>query len=107
LFLIVGGIGPVTNLIGIFMFCEHGHSDDINGVFLHVLSHFFGFVGVMATAFLYQFSDWEYKKYADPVFSLLIVLMLIYSSVKLFKKTVMVVVERCPDALDSEKQSKH
>jgi cation diffusion facilitator family transporter len=102
LFFIVGGIGLVTNLIGIIMFCDHEHSDNIKGIFLHVLSDFFGSVGVMATAFLYYFSDWEFKKYADPLFSILIVLMLIRSSVQLFKKTVMIVAERCPDSIDSE-----
>jgi cation diffusion facilitator family transporter len=101
LFLVVGGIGLITNVIGIFMFCDHDHSDNIKGVFLHVLSDFFGSVGVIATALLYYFSSWELKKFADPVFSLLIVVMLVRSSVQLFKKTAMTVAERCPDSIDS------
>jgi zinc transporter 1 len=101
LFLVVGGIGLITNVIGIFMFCDHENSDNIKGVFLHVLSDFFGSVGVIATALLYYFSSWELKKYADPIFSLLIVVMLIRSSIRLFKKTVMTVAERCPDSIDS------
>jgi cobalt-zinc-cadmium efflux system protein len=101
LLLVVGGIGLLTNVIGIFMFCDHGHSDNIKSVFLHVLSDFFGSVGVIATAFLYYFSEWRFKMYADPVFSLLIVVMLVRSSAKLFKKTAMMVAERCPDRIDS------
>jgi zinc transporter 1 len=102
LFLIVGVIGMVTNLIGLVLFREHGHSDNIRGVFLHVLGDFFGSVGVIATAFLYYFADWEPKKYADPLFSVLIVIMLVKSSVDLFRKTAMIVAERCPDSVNSE-----
>jgi cation diffusion facilitator family transporter len=100
LLLVVGGIGLFTNVIGIAMFCDNEHSDNIKGVFLHVLSDFFGSIGVIATAFLYYFSEWSWKMYADPVFSLLIVLMLVRSSVKLFKKTAMMIAERCPDRVD-------
>jgi zinc transporter 1 len=103
LFLVVGGIGLVTNVIGLLMFSDHNHSDNIKGVFLHVLSDFFGSVGVIGTALLYYFSTWPLKKYADPVFSLLIVLMLIRSSVQLFKKTAMTVAERCPDSVNSDR----
>jgi zinc transporter 1 len=102
LFLVVGGIGLLTNVVGLFLFHDHGHSDNIKGVFLHVLGDFFGSVGVIATALLYYFADWEPKKYADPVFSILIVLMLIHGSSELFKKTAMTVAERCPDAINSE-----
>jgi zinc transporter 1 len=103
LFLVVGVIGMVTNLIGLFLFHDHSHSDNIKGVFLHVLGDFFGSVGVIATALLYYFADWEPKKYADPIFSILIVLMLAKGCSSLFKKTAMTVSERCPDSVDTEK----
>jgi cation diffusion facilitator family transporter len=102
LFLVVGGIGMVTNVIGLFLFRNHGHSDNIRGVFLHVLGDFFGSIGVIVTAFLYYFSDWEPKKYADPLFSILIVFMLVKSSLDLFKRTAWIVAERCPDTINTD-----
>jgi cation diffusion facilitator family transporter len=102
LFLVVGGIGMATNLIGLVLFQNHGHSDNIRGVFLHVFSDFLGSIAVIATALLYYFADWEPKKYADPLFSVMIVFMLVRGSVSLFKKTAMIAAERCPDSINSE-----
>jgi zinc transporter 1 len=102
LFLIVGGIGLVANIIGMFLFHNHSHSDNIRGVFLHVMGDFFGSIGVVATALIYYFTDWSFKKYVDPVFSLLIVAILVKGSVALFKKTSMTVVERCPDSINCD-----
>jgi zinc transporter 1 len=101
LFLIVGGIGLVANVIGLLMFRDHNHSDNIRGVFLHVFGDFLGSIGVIVTALIYYFSDWKWKIYIDPIFSILIVLMLVKGSVDLFKKTSMTVAERCPDSIDS------
>jgi cobalt-zinc-cadmium efflux system protein len=88
LFLVVGTIGMVTNMIGLFLFHEHGDSDNIRGVFLHILADFVGSVGVIATALLYYFADWEPKKYAGPVFSILNVFL--------------IVADRCPDSVNSD-----
>jgi cobalt-zinc-cadmium efflux system protein len=101
LFIIVGTIGLVTNIIGLFMFRDHSHSDNIKGVFLHVMGDFLGSVGVMITAIVYCFTDWPFKRYVDPVFSLIIVALLVKGCVSLFKKTAMTAAERCPDSLNA------
>lgn len=102
LLLIVGGIGLAINAIGMFLFWEHDNSDNIRGVFVHVLGDFFGSIGVIATALLYYFVDWEPKKYIDPLCSVLIVFILVRGSADLFKKTALMAAERCPDSLNSE-----
>jgi zinc transporter 1 len=102
LFLVVGSIGLIANIIGMLMFHNHSHSDNLKGVFLHVFGDFLGSIGVMITALVYYFTDWTSKRYVDPIFSLLIVAILVKGSVSLFKKTAMIIVERCPDYISSE-----
>ena len=102
LFLIVGGIGLLANIIGMVMFHDHSHSDNIRGIFLHVMGDFFGSIGVIVTALVYYFSDWKYKMYIDPCFSILILIILCYGTVPLFKRTAMTCAERCPVSIDSE-----
>jgi zinc transporter 1 len=101
LFLIVGGIGLFANVIGLFMFHDHSHSDNIWSVFLHVFGDFLRSIGMIITALIYYLSDWTWRAYVDPIFSILIALMLVKGSVDLFKKTSMTIVERCPDSVDS------
>jgi Co/Zn/Cd efflux system component len=50
LFFVSGGIGLVTNVIGLLMFSDYEHSGNIKDVFLHALNDFFGCVSVIGTA---------------------------------------------------------
>jgi zinc transporter 1 len=101
LFLIVGTLGLIVNLIGIFLFRDNtGHSDNIEGIFLHVIGDFLGSIGVMISACVIQFTDWKYKNYVDPAISLIIVFILIHGSFKLFIKTAKTVLESTPADID-------
>ena len=101
LFLIVGGIGLLANIIGMIMFHDHGHSDNMKGIFLHVMGDFFGSIGVIVTALVYYFSDWKYKMYIDPSFSVLILIILVYGSQSLFRRTAMICAEKCPVSINT------
>ena len=96
-FLIVGSLGLLVNVLGLFIFHDHSHSDNLQGVFLHVMGDFFGSVAVVVSACVVQFSDWKYKDYLDPILSLIIVLILVMSTQKLFRKTASQVLEKTPD----------
>ena len=80
LFLIVGGLGLLVNILGLFIFHDHGHSDNLKGVFIHVLGDFFGSIGVVISACVVYFTDWKYKNYIDPALTLIIVVILVYGS---------------------------
>jgi hypothetical protein len=82
------------------MFRDHGHNDNIRGVFLHVFGDFLGSIGVMITAIVYKFTNWKYKMYIDPVFSVIIVAMLVHGCYDLFRNAAQSVIERCPDSVD-------
>lgn len=96
LFIVVGAVGLVTNLVGMIIFHDHGHSDNLKGVFLHVMGDFFGSIGVMISACVINFTDWKYKFYIDPVISLLIVIILVYGAIPLLQRTAKVVIESVP-----------
>lgn len=100
LFIVVGAVGLATNLIGMIIFHDHGHSDNLKGVFLHVMGDFFGSIGVMISACVINFTDWKYKYYVDPVISLIIVIILVYGAIPLLKKTSKVVIESVPQDID-------
>ena len=103
LFLIVGCLGLFINIIGMFIFHNHSHSDNLKGVFLHVMGDFFGSIGVVISACVVNFTDWKYKMYVDPFISLIIIGILVYGSVGLFKTTGKIIIERVPDGIDIEK----
>ena len=103
LFLIVGALGLFINIIGMFVFHNHSHSDNLKGVFLHVMGDFFGSIGVCISACIINFTDWKYKMYVDPVISLIIIAILVYGSVGLFKSTGKIIIERVPDGIDAQK----
>lgn len=101
LFLIVGALGLLVNLIGIFLFHHHGgESVNIKGIFIHIVGDFLGSIGVLVSACVIQFTNWKYKYYLDPAISLLIVLILVHGSYKLFIKTSKTVLESTPHGVD-------
>ncbi|KAH0793054.1 cation efflux family protein [Histomonas meleagridis] len=103
LFFIVGSLGLFINIVGLFVFHDHSHSDNLAGVFLHVLGDFLGSIGVVISACVVTFTDWKYKMYVDPAISILIVIVLALGSSKLFIKTSKIVIERCPEKIDYDK----
>jgi cation diffusion facilitator family transporter len=103
IFLLVAVVGLLVNVTGMLLFRNHGHSDNIRGVFLHVVGDFFGSVAVIASAATYYFTDWPGKVYLDPLFSIIIAVLLSPSSLALFKKTSAIVIEKCPECIRSEK----
>ena len=103
LFLIVGCLGLFVNIIGMFIFHDHSHSDNIKGVFLHIVGDFFGSIGVVISACVVYFTDWEYAVYIDPIISLLIVCLLVHSCWPLFMRTAKIVIERVPESIDCDK----
>lgn len=103
LFLIVGCLGLFINIVGMFIFHNHSHSDNLKGVFLHVMGDFFGSIGVVISACVINFTDWKYKMYVDPVISLIIIAILVYGSWGLFRSTGKIIIERVPEGINVEK----
>lgn len=124
LIMIVGGIGLLVNLSGLFIFHGgHSHSgghshevslpdDDfeieeiktknlnIHGVFLHILGDTLGSVAAISSGFLTWYFEWQYF---DPILSLCIALIIIKSSSPLIKKCIMILLQKVPSYVDIDK----
>ena len=85
---------------------SHGHSHDLSGggnsqimrgVFLHILADTLGSVGVIISAVLMQMFGWMI---ADPICSIFIALLIALSVLSLIKESIVILMQRQPNALD-------
>ncbi len=92
--------GLIINLAGL-MILSAGRKGSLNmrGAWLHVLSDALGSIGAILAGTLMLLFDWYW---ADPVASILIGLLVLYSSWALLKETVNVLMEGAPGTIDVE-----
>lgn len=92
----VGGLA--VNLISAWML-SHSHQDNLNmrGAFLHVLGDMLGSVAAIIAGVLVIWRGW---RWADPVFSVFISLLIIYSSWRLVADAVNVLLEGTPSHIN-------
>lgn len=90
--------GLVVNLIGLWLLHGgRGESLNVHGAWLHVLTDALGSVGAIVAAILIWAFGWAW---ADPVASVLIGLLVIYSSWQLLAESVAVLMESVPRGID-------
>lgn len=92
--------GLLVNLIGLKILSEGRHESlNVRGAWLHVMSDALGSVGAIAASVLIWSFGWMW---ADPVASLLIGALIIYSSWSLIREAVSVLMEGAPAHIDVE-----
>lgn len=98
LMLAVATGGLAVNLAGLWLL-NAGKSENLNlrGAWLHVLTDLLGSVGAIVTGLLIWAFGWNWT---DPVASVLIGLLVLYSSWALLKQSVMVLLESAPGSID-------
>ena len=98
LMLIVAAVGLLSNVaVGAVLFRGRSHSLNIKGAFLHVLADGVGSVGVLAAALLIRLTGsfvW------DPVVSAAVCLLILWSSSRLIRDSVHILLEGAPRHLD-------
>lgn len=96
--------GLAINLAGLWIL-NRGRSGNLNerGAWLHVLTDALGSLGAIIGGFLVWRFEWNW---ADPAVSVLIGLLVIYSSWGLLKESVGVLMEDAPSGLDVDKVRK-
>ena len=93
--------GLVVNLLGLWLLnAGRGESLNVHGAWLHVLTDALGSVGAILGGFLIWIFGWGW---ADPAVSVLIGLLVIFSSWNLIRKTVAVLMESAPAGLDVDR----
>jgi cobalt-zinc-cadmium efflux system protein len=92
--LAVSAGGLAVNLVSArLLFGAHHHDLNVRGAFLHVLGDLFGSVGAVAAGLLIAWRGWVW---ADPAISVLISLLVVYSSWRLISDSVNVLLEGTP-----------
>lgn len=91
--------GLIVNLISARML-SHVHEENLNlrGAFLHVLGDLLGSVAAIAAGVLILWRGWYW---ADPAFSVIISLLIIYSSWRLLSDAVNVLLEGTPSHINA------
>jgi cobalt-zinc-cadmium efflux system protein len=90
--------GLVVNLVTLFILSGGaGHSLNVRGVWLHVLTDTLGSAGAIVAAVLIWLFAWNW---ADPVISFVIALLVIYSAWRLVQESVAVLMESAPRGID-------
>jgi cobalt-zinc-cadmium efflux system protein len=97
--LAVATLGLVVNLVGAFILSRsEGESLNVEGALRHVLADVAGSVGAMAAALVIILTGW---RYADPLISVLIAILVLGSSWRLLRDSVNILLEQAPRELDA------
>ena len=92
--MIVAILGLLVNIIaGIILHHGHHHNLNMRGAFLHVVSDAVGSVGAIAAGAIMLFTGWYL---ADPLISIFIGILVLYSSWSLVKDSVSVLMQSVP-----------
>ncbi|MFI9202136.1 cation diffusion facilitator family transporter [Streptomyces sp. NPDC053048] len=102
---VFGAIGLVANLISLAVLMS-GQKESLNvrGAFLEVLSDALGSLAVVVSALVIMLTGWTQ---ADPVASLLIGLMIVPRTLKLFREALDVLLEAAPKDVDMDEVRAH
>ncbi|WP_240432540.1 cation diffusion facilitator family transporter [Rubrobacter indicoceani] len=97
--LAVAVLGLAVNAAGAFILSRSaGESLNVEGAYRHVLADALGSVGAIAAAIIILTTGW---RYADPIISALIALLILASSWKLLRDSTNVLLEAAPPGFDA------
>ncbi|NYH77310.1 cobalt-zinc-cadmium efflux system protein [Actinopolyspora biskrensis] len=97
--LVVAVIGLVINLAGLLILSRSaGENLNMQGALRHILADLLGSVGVIVGAVVVLATGW---RYADPLISVFIGVLVLVSSWKLLKDSVNVLLESSPTGIDA------
>lgn len=98
--MVVAIIGLLVNVAG-FLILSRSAGENLNmqGALRHVLADLLGSVGVIAAAAVILLTGWVY---ADPLISIFIGVLVLFSSWRLLKESVNILLEGAPPGLDAE-----
>jgi len=89
--------GLIVNVIGARVLHGHQHSMNVRGAYLHVLGDLLGSIGAVTAAALIGLFGW---RWADPLTSVLIATIIVFSAVRLVLDAVHVLMEGAPGHID-------
>lgn len=94
----VAAIGIIINALAALLFIKNERQDlNLRAAFLHMISDALVSFGVLVAGLLYLWFEWLWL---DPLISLLISIVIIFSAVNLFKKTLHMMFDGVPEGID-------
>ncbi len=96
--IVVASVGMVVNAVTAWLFM-HGSEHDLNirGAFLHMAADALVSAGVVMAGLLYLWQGWTWL---DPVVSLLIALIILFSTWSLFRRSLHLMFDGVPETVD-------
>jgi len=90
--------GLAVNIVSAWML-SRSHQDNLNirGAFLHVLGDLLGSVAAIAAGVLIVWKDW---RWADPLFSVIISLLIVFNAWRIVKEAMNVLLEGAPSHIN-------
>jgi cobalt-zinc-cadmium efflux system protein len=100
--MLISVIGLIVNVVVAFVLSrgQTGENLNVKSAFLHVIGDLLGSIGAIAAAILIIFFDWSI---ADPIASIIVSLLVLYSGWHILKDAVNILMEGKPANIDSEK----
>jgi cobalt-zinc-cadmium efflux system protein len=95
--MVIAGIGLLVNVITAVVLARAGNGLNVRAALLHVLGDLLGSVAALAAGAIILFTGWLP---ADPLLSLLVVLGILVSTLRLLGEAVHVLMEGVPHSLD-------
>lgn len=103
--LVFAAVGLVANLVSLLLLRRGSqHSLNVKGAYLEVLGDLLGSLAVIAAALVITLAGW---KYADPLASVLVALMILPPTWTLLREAVDVLLEATPKGMDLTKVRRH
>jgi len=98
--LIAGVIGLIVNVVSaLYLHKMGGESVNVRGAFLHLVADALGSVAAIGSALVILWTGWAP---IDPILSLLIGVLIVYSTWPLLTETVNIILQRAPGEVDIE-----
>jgi cobalt-zinc-cadmium efflux system protein len=98
--LAVASLGLAVNVVGIVVLHSHAHDNlNVRGAYLHVVGDLLGSIGTIAAGLVVLLTGWSP---ADPIISVVIALLILFSAWNLVREAADVLLESAPPHIDVE-----
>lgn len=102
---VIATFGLLSNIAMMKILHSHDHDEQLNvkAAYLHVLGDLLGSIGVIVSGILIYFTGWNI---IDPLITLVFAVTILFTSGKILKKTIKILMEGTPSNIDYEKVKK-
>ena len=98
LMLLVASVGLLINAFSAWLlYRSSSNSINVEGVFWHIMADLMGSIAVVISAILTLLFDWDI---VDPILSVIIAMLILFTSVRLALKVISVLLQNTPKRLD-------